>query len=196
LQAADPGQYSRRVAHIPLPDGPVGIRALFALRPEPAKPIAELTNILLHAPNSLTPGERELIAAYVSALNRCTYCLDSHAAIASWHFGSDEDFVRSVVDDPGTAVISDKLKSLLDIAARVQQGGGFVRPADIERARQHGATDLEIHDTVLIAAAFCMFNRYVDGLAAGTSSDPTSRRERARLVAEYGYTVSLPQPPA
>src|SRR4029453_9588635 len=99
---------------------------------------------------------------------------------------------RSVVTDPGTAVISDKLKALLDIAARVQQGGTLVRDIDIERARQHGATDTEIHDTVLIAAALCMLNPYVDGLAAGKAADPASRRERARLVAEHGYTVSLP----
>jgi uncharacterized peroxidase-related enzyme len=183
------------VAHIPLPEGAAGIRALFAFRPEPARPMADLANILLHAPNSLTAGEREIIAAYVSSLNACAYCLDSHAAIASWHFGSDEEFVRSVVADPKTALISDKLKALLDIAARVQQNGALVRDVDIERARQHGASDTEIHDTVLITAAFCMFNRYVDGLAAGTGADPASRRERARLVAEQGYSVSLPSPP-
>ena len=182
------------MAHIPLPDGASGIRALFAFRPESAGPIAELANTLLHAPNSLTQGERELIAAYVSSLNDCTYCLDSHAAIASWHFGNDEAFVKSVVTDPSTAVISDKLKALLDIAARVQQSGSLVRPIDVERAREKGATDVEIHDTVLIAAAFCMFNRYVDGLGAGALSDPTVRRERARLVAEHGYSISLPQP--
>ena len=180
------------MAHIPLAGDVPGIRALFAFRPESAGPLTELANVLLHAPNSLTPGERELIAAYVSSLNDCTYCHDSHAAIASCHFGNDVDFVASVVSDPATAVISDKLRALLDIAARVRQSGSLVRPADVERAREHGATDVEIHDTVLIAAAFCMFNRYVDGLGAGTSGDPASRRERARLVAEHGYRVSLP----
>jgi len=182
------------VAHIPLPEGASGIRALFAFRPESAQAIADLTNALLHAPNSLTPGERELIAAYVSSLNDCTFCHDSHAAIASWHFGNDEGFVESVVTDPASARISDKLKALLDIAARVQQSGSLVRSTDIERAREKGATDVEIHDTVLIAAAFCMFNRYVDGLGAGGATDPSSRRERARLVAEHGYSISLPQP--
>jgi uncharacterized peroxidase-related enzyme len=154
--------------------------------------MADLANILLHAPNSLSAGDRELIAAYVSSLNDCKYCLDSHAAIASWHFGNDEGFIRSVVADSRTAVISDKLKALLEIAARAQQSGALVRDVDIERARQQGATDIEIHDTVLIAAAFCMFNRYVDGLAAGNAADPNSRSERARLVAEHGYSVSLP----
>ena len=106
------------MAYISLPDGASGIRALFAFRPESAGPIAELANTLLHARNSLTLGERELIAAYVSSLNDCTYCLDSHAAIASWHFGNDELFVRSVVTDPSTAVIPDKLKALLDSKGR------------------------------------------------------------------------------
>jgi len=155
--------------------------------------MADLANTLLHAPNSLTRGERELIAAYVSSLNDCRYCFDSHAAIASCHFGNDDDFVKSVVNDPKSAAISEKLKALLEIAARVQQSGSRVRAADVECARQKGATDVEIHDTVLIAAAFCMFNRYVDGLAAGTSGDPALGRERARLVAEHGYSLSLPQ---
>ena len=170
------------------------MRGLLAFRPETAQAIADLTNTLLHAPNSLTQGERELIAAYVSSLNECTFCHDSHAAIASCHFGNDEQFIESVVRDPANATISDKLKALLNIAARVQRSGVLVRPLDVERARQHGATDVEIHDTVLIAAAFCMFNRYVDGLNAGVPSDAKSRQERARLVAEHGYSISLPQP--
>jgi uncharacterized peroxidase-related enzyme len=170
------------------------MRGLLAFRPETAQAIADLTNTLLHAPNSLTQGERELIAAYVSSLNECTFCHDSHAAIASCHFGNDEQFVESVVNDPANARIPDKLKALLNIAARVQRSGSLVRPLDVERARQAGATDVEIHDTVLIAAAFCMFNRYVDGLSAGVSSDAKSLQERARLVAEHGYSISLPQP--
>ena len=85
------------MAHISLPEGATGIRALFAFRPESAQPLADLANTLLHASNSLTPGERELIAAYVSSLNDCAFCRDSHAAIASWHFGNDEGFVHSVV---------------------------------------------------------------------------------------------------
>jgi len=181
------------VPHISLPGGASGIRALFAFRPESAQPLADLANTLLHAPSSLTRGERELIASYVSSLNDCTFCHDSHAAIAAWHFGNDEGFVTSVVSDPASAEISDKLKALLDIAARVQQSGSLVRPIDVQRARDKGATDVEIHDTVLIAAAFCMFNRYVDGLGAGGHTDPNVRRERARLVAEHGYSLSLPQ---
>jgi len=156
--------------------------------------MAALTNVLLHEANSLSPGEREIIGAYVSSLNACGFCRDSHTAIAACHLGDDGAVVRAVLTDPETAPVSPKLKALLAIAARVQQSGRSVRDEDIARARQEGATDIELHDTVLIAAVFCMFNRYVDGLAAGTPADPASARERARLVAEHGYSVSLPQP--
>ena len=180
------------MAHIQVPDGLPGIRALLAVRSETAAPLGALADALLHAPNTLTLGERELIAAYVSALNDCHYCHASHAAIAACHLGDDEGLVAAVSRDPEHAAVSDKLKALLAIAARVQQGGRCVGVEDISRAKVHGATDLEIHDTVLIAAAFCMFNRYVDGLAAWTPTDPAAYRERARLVANHGYTASLP----
>jgi alkylhydroperoxidase family enzyme len=96
------------------------------------------------------------------------------------------------VRDPENAPISEKLKALLALARRVQQGGRSVGSDDIARARRAGATDIEIHDTVLIAAAFCMFNRYVDGLDAPTPKDPASYRGRAQMVADHGYSASLP----
>lgn len=163
-----------------------GIRALLQARPETAGPITDLAQVLLHAPNSLSRGERELIAAYVSALNDCTFCRTSHAAIAACHL-DDESLVDTVLRNPETSSVSPKLKALLSIAARVQQSGRAVRREDIDRARREGATDTEIHDTVLIAAAFCMFNRYVDGLDAWTPTDADGYRRRARIVAEHGY---------
>jgi len=174
------------VPHIQIPPGVPGIRALLQARPETAGPITDLAQVLLHAPNSLSRGERELIAAYVSALNDCTFCRTSHAAIAACHLG-DESLVDMVLRNPEASSVSPKLKALLSIAARVQQSGRAVRSEDIDRARRAGATDTEIHDTVLIAAAFCMFNRYVDGLDAWTPADADGYRQRARIVAEHGY---------
>jgi uncharacterized peroxidase-related enzyme len=176
------------MAHIQLPDGLPGIRGLLALRPETARPIGQLTDVLLHAPSTLSPGEREMIAAYVSGLNDCTYCFASHTAIAACHL-QDEALVSSVMSDAEHAAVSEKMKALLAIAARVQMGGRHVRSDDVARAREEGATDLEIHDTVLIAALFCMFNRYVDGLATMTPTDPEGYRQRARFVAEHGYSA-------
>jgi uncharacterized peroxidase-related enzyme len=176
------------MAHIPIPDGIPGIRGLFAVRPETAKPLSELAEVLLHtASPTLSLADRELIAAYVSRRNDCFYCHTSHAALAAYHLGGDEKTVAEVSSNPEQAPVPDKLKALLAIAAKVQGSGKNVRAEDIERARELGATDLDIHDTVLIAAAFCMYNRYVDGLATWAPDDPASYRERAALVGQNGY---------
>jgi uncharacterized peroxidase-related enzyme len=179
------------MAHIQLQEGLPGMRGLLAFRPETARPIGELADVLLHAEGSLSRADRELIGAYVSALNDCGYCRKSHAAIAVCHLDGNEALVGSILRDPETAAISSKLKALMAIAARVQEGGRRVREADIARARAEGATDLEIHDTVLIAAAFCMFNRYVDGLATWTPADSEGYRQRAGFVARHGYASIL-----
>ena len=153
--------------------------------------MSALADVLLHAPNSLSRGDRETIAAYVSALNECAFCLHSHAAVASCHLGDEGALVASVARDAASAPVSAKMKALLALAARVQRSGSDVRQSDVARARAEGASDVEIHDTVLIAAAFCMFNRYVDGLGALTPSDPAGYRERAQFVADHGYKAAI-----
>src|SRR4029077_6255329 len=120
------------------------------------------------------------------------YCRDSHAAIALCHL-QDEQMVAGATRAPEDASISAKLKALLAVAGRVQQSGRAVRREDIARARENGATDTEIHDTILIAAAFCMYNRYVDGLGTWTPTDPAGYRERAALVAAHGYVFARPR---
>ena len=179
--------------HITLPEGLPGIRGPMAFRPETAKPLNELVDVLLRGPHTLSPGERELIATFVSARNDCRYCQTIHGAIAAHHLGGDEQLVVNVKSDAQQAAISDKLKALLVVAGKVAEGGTQVTDADVARARQQGATDLEIHDTVLIAAAFCMFNRYVDGLATWAPDDPDFYRQRAALVAANGYAASTVQ---
>jgi uncharacterized peroxidase-related enzyme len=175
--------------HIRLPDGLQGIRAAMAFRPETAKPLNELAEILLHAPNSLTPAERELIATYVSSQNDCYFCQTVHGAIAAAHLEGNEELVRCVKTDFLNADISEKLKTLLSIAGNVQKGGKFVTARDVEAARNAGATDTEIHDTVLIAAAFCMFNRYVDGLDTWQPHEEELYRQRGRKTAREGYVT-------
>ncbi len=147
----------------------------------------ELAEVLLRGPNSLTSGEREMIAAFVSSRNECHFCQASHSAAAAHHLGGSYAAVDAVKRDYQTAPVSAKLKALLAIAAKVQQGGKQVTPSDVERARAEGATDVEIHDAVLIAAAFCMFNRYVDGLATLTPVDPAAYDAMGRRMAEQGY---------
>jgi len=175
--------------HIKLPEGLQGIRGPMAYRPETAKPLNELAETLLRAPNSLAAGERELIATYVSYLNDCYFCQTVHGAIAAAHLNDDEQLVKRVKADFRHADISDKLKALLVIASKVQKDGKLVTTSDIEEARRYGATDIEIHDTVLIAAAFCMYNRYVDGLATWQPHDEDLYRERGKKTAREGYVT-------
>ena len=175
--------------HIALPEGLPGISAGFAFRPETAKPMRELAHILLHEPNSLTPGERELIATYVSSQNDCYFCQTSHGAAATSYLGGD-DVVKRVKTDFESAPVSPKLKALLAIAGKVQRGGKLVTAEDVERARREGASDLEIHDTVLIAAAFCMYNRYVDGLDTWQPRDAGMYAQMGQHLAEHGYLKS------
>ncbi len=175
--------------HIDLPPGLPGIRGPMAFRPETAGPLNELVDVLLRGPHTLAPGERELIATYVSSQNDCTYCQTIHGAVAAHHL-QDEGLVASVKADPSAAAISPKLKALLAIAGKVARSGRDVTPDDVAHARALGATDLEIHDTVLIAAVFCMCNRYVDGLATWAPDDADFYRGRAALVAANGYAAS------
>jgi len=173
--------------HIALPEGLPGITSGFAFRPETARPMRELAEVLLRGPNTLTSGEREMIAAFVSSKNDCHFCQASHSAAAAHHLSGDYDIVEAVKRDYQSAPVSAKLKALLNIAGKVQQGGKNVTSADVVRARSEGATDKEIHDTVLIAAAFCMFNRYVDGLATLTPTDPAAYDQMGQRMATQGY---------
>ncbi|WP_183557974.1 carboxymuconolactone decarboxylase family protein [Mucilaginibacter sp. SP1R1] len=177
--------------HINLPHEFPGIRSLFMYRPETAAPLNSLVQTLLHNPHpSLSAGERELIATYVSGLNTCKYCTSIHGAIAQHQLGNNAAIVKQVLADPESAPISNKLKALLKIAASVQAGGKNVTIADVEFAREQGATDIDIHDTVLIAAAFCMYNRYVDGLATWQPDNDELYDKMGEQRAREGYLTA------
>ena len=173
--------------HISLPEGLPGITSAFAFRPDTARPMRQLAEVLLRGPSTLTSGEREMIATFVSSRNDCAFCRDSHRAAAAHHLDGNYDLVDAVTGDYQSAPVSTKLKALLTIAGKVQQSGKQVTSADVEHARAEGATDTEIHDAVLIAAAFCMYNRYVDGLATWTPTDPQLYDQMGGRMAEQGY---------
>ena len=166
-----------------------GIIGPMRFRPETAKPLSELAEVLLRGPSTLSRGERELIAAYVSGLNECTFCCGSHSAFAAVQLEAGMPLVQQVRADPSTAPVSAKLRTLLRIAAAVQQDGRKVTIDLVDAARAAGATDLEVHDTVLIAAAFCMFNRYVDGLGTFAPDDPQAYLLQAHRIVTNGYSV-------
>ncbi|MBC7566502.1 MAG: peroxidase-related enzyme [Pedobacter sp.] len=178
------------MAHIDLKNDLPGIRGLMEYRPETAAPLNGLAEILLRSDdNSLSRGERELIGTYVSYLNDCFFCQNVHGALAGHYLQCDIDQIDAIKANFNTTDLSAKMKVLLSIAASVQQGGKNVTAGQIEQAKTIGASDKEIHDTVLISAAFCMFNRYVDGLATGSPQDRQFYLNRAPQRAEDGYLL-------
>ena len=180
------------MAHIKVPEGVPGIRSLVMFRPDTGKHLYDLAHVLLREPSPLTPAERELIAAYVSSRNSCKFCMSSHAAAARELYGDERHIVDCVIENVGEAPVSEKMKALLAIAGKVQQKWKRSTAEDISNARKHGADDRDIHDTVLIAATFSMFNRYVDGLASLTPTEPKAYDEMGKRMTTIGYV--LPQP--
>ena len=174
--------------HIPVAKDSPGIFGLFQFRPETAVPMLEFCEVLLRGDNSLSRGERELIAGYVSQGNSSEFCQDGHFTIAAIQMEEGHEIVRAVRAMPEEAPISAKMKALLRIAEKVRVGGRTVLDDDVNAARDAGATDVEIHDAVLIAAAFSMFNRYVDGLDAIIPEDPNFHDVVAQRVVAQGYS--------
>jgi uncharacterized peroxidase-related enzyme len=164
-----------------------GIVGLMHYRPETAKPLNELAEVLLRGPSTLTSAEREMIASYVSHQNECHFCHSSHGAAAAHHMDGDLSLLDDIKAGFVKTDISPKMKTLLNIAKKVQILGNRVTKEDVQAAKKVGATDLEIHDTVLISAAFCMYNRYVDGLGTWAPEDDEAYDETGRMLAHEGY---------
>lgn len=174
------------VPHITLPADLPGMAGLHTFKPETAVMLKAFTQQLLRGSSSLTVTERETIAAHVSTRNECRFCTLTHTAVAM-HTSDDKDTVCAAIVEPATAPITDRMRTLLAIAGKVQRAGKDVTAGDVDAARAAGADDEDIHDTVLVAAAFCMFNRYVDGLAATTPTDPALYRIIGQHLADNGY---------
>lgn len=175
------------MAHIKLPDGEPGIIGPLTAYRETEKPLDDLANVLMCGPSSLTRAEREAIATYVSNGNECYFCTNSHAAVTRQLLGDQCGLMAEILEDVMTANIDEKLRALLIIAGKVRRDGRLVTVEDVQRARDAGADDKAIHDTVLIAAMFCMFNRYVDGLATWTPRDPEVYETIGKRIATKGY---------
>jgi uncharacterized peroxidase-related enzyme len=174
------------MAHIQLNSDQPGIIGLLQFRPQTAGPLNSLAQALLRGDSSLQVYERELIATYVSSLNNCNFCMNSHGAVVDVLLGSD-NLTTKMIFNPEEAEVTAKLRKLLAIAGKVQKGGKMVLKSDIEEAKHEGASDEEIHDTVLIAAAFCMYNRYVDGLGTFTPEKKEMYMPIGQLLAYNGY---------
>jgi uncharacterized peroxidase-related enzyme len=175
--------------YIPLDENLPGITGLLNYRQDTALPIRQLTQILLRGESTLTAGERELIATVVSQGNECTFCTAAHTAAADVLLG-EQQTSEMVKNDPENAPVSEKMKWLLQIARHTQADASTVTAGLVAKAKQAGATDPEIHDTVLIAALFCLYNKYVDGLNTITPTDPAFYNRLANILKTSGYMPS------
>ena len=182
------------MAHIALNNENLpGIVGLLDYSPATAAPLHSLANTLLVSESTLTRTEREIIAASVSWWNGCHFCHTSHAAAAVANAGVDISLIDDIKAGLRKTEVSEKLRTLLTIASHVQQGGKHVTAGDIEAARKEGATDKEIHDTVLIAAAFCMYNRYEDGLDTWQPDNDELYDKMGEQRAREGYGTPPPK---
>jgi uncharacterized peroxidase-related enzyme len=177
--------------YIPLEEHLPGITGLLEYRKDSAQPIRDLTQILLRGPSTLTEAERELIATIVSYNNECKFCTTAHTATVDTLLG-EQSTAEKVKQNIETAPVSEKMKALLTIAKQVQKSGKSVTSESIQRAKKAGASDIEIHDTVLIAALFCLYNRYVDGMATSLPDNPAYYQMLADRLVNHGYQ-RLPQ---
>ena len=172
--------------HITLEDHLHGITGLLEYRQDTAAPIRALTQLLLRGSSSLSAGERELIASLVSSRNQCVFCTTAHSTAANILL--EENMTCELVkQDYLSAPVSDKMKALLHIAALTQINGKKVTTEVIDAARDAGATDQEIHDTVLLTGVFCLYNKYVDGLASVTPADPAYYNKLGERITTIGY---------
>jgi uncharacterized peroxidase-related enzyme len=179
-----------------LPDVP-GILAAMRLTPSLETHLRGLADALLveeYPGATISRGERELIATAVSAGNDCFYCMDSHGAFASELLSRDgTSGVDALVDGiklGESEGVPPKVAALLEIARGVQRNARAVARGEVERALAAGATDADTQLAVLIASAFCMYNRMVDGFRAATPASAEAYRDRASQIAEHGYSAS------
>jgi uncharacterized peroxidase-related enzyme len=165
-----------------------GILELLYYKESTGKALSALAHTLLHGPSNLTPAERELIAAHVSSLNQCSFCAASHGAAASAHLKDEGALAAAVQSGSLDALsLSSKMKQLLELASLVQKGGREIKPQNVEAARSAGASDEEIHDAILIASAFCMYNRYVDGLGTAVAARAEDYVKMGARLSKAGY---------
>jgi uncharacterized peroxidase-related enzyme len=177
-----------------LPDAP-GILTAIRLTPGLGVHLRGLADELLvndFPGATLVRAEREMLATAVSAANDCFYCMDSHGAFANAlleRSGATELApLVDVVKVGSSEGFDDKMRALLQIARTVQREPRDLTAADVAAAHAAGAADADVQLAVLIAAAFSMYNRMVEGFRARTPPSAEAYRDRAGEIATNGYS--------
>jgi uncharacterized peroxidase-related enzyme len=178
-----------------LPDAP-GIRAAIGLTPKLGTHLLGLADALLvddYPGATIERAEREMIAEAVSAANDCFFCMDSHGAHAGALLEKEGNAQALPLLDAIKVgefdAFSPKMRALIKVARTVGRAPLELSSGDVAAALNAGASDADVQLAVVIAAAFSMYNRMVDGLRARTSPDIEVYRPRAAQIAEFGYSA-------
>ena len=167
--------------------------ALMARQPDRYAPFVAMTNHILTAPSELTEGERELIGAFVSALNACAYCTGTHTAIAK-AYGLDPSLVDSVVHDLETAPLDPKMKAALVFSKKLTETPSKMVQADADAVTRAGWGDEALSDIIAVTALFAVANRLVDGHGIEGMS-PSLNTMIGERVASEGYALPEAEAP-
>jgi uncharacterized peroxidase-related enzyme len=168
-----------------LPQQPV-MRDLYRAYPASCRPLGELTEAAMRGPSPFTQGQRELIAAYVSGLNACTYCHGTHTGVAA-ACGIPPDLVTALLADVDAAPIEAKMKPILRYAKKLTQSPARMGEADAAAIYDAGWSDDALYGTVLVTALFNFYNRLVDGVGLALPEGYVA--EAAQRLSTRGYDV-------
>lgn len=180
------------MAHITVPNHTPGLLGLLLSRPRLAQYLTAFLQELLRGESPLSPGERELVALVVSVENRCQYCTRSHLTVARKFFPDQEELVEQVLNNVEKAPIRPAMKMLLKMARQVIKIESQTLNSElVAQAQAHGATEQEIHDTVLVASTIAMINRYVDALGADIPEEVEYYEHTSDYLVNYGYVFNF-----
>ncbi len=157
---------------------------ILKMSPEAGIALMELHEQIMRGPSSLTPGERELIAAYVSGLNKCQYCHGVHAETAK-AFGMPKEAVDSMFDDPGAAGFDDKMQPILRLARKLTEAPSSVVEADAQAVYDAGWDEKALHDAIMVVCCFNFMNRLLE--AHDVHGQEEIFKQRGPMLKEYGY---------
>lgn len=170
-----------------LSDNPVLMNVLKAF-PHAAIPLLEQHEVLLRGPSPLSPGQRELIAAYVSGLNGCRYCLAIHTATAV-EFGYEKDLVARLLEAIEGSGVEQKMVSILNYVCKLTKSPDSLTQQDADKVYAAGWDERALHDAVSVCALFNYMNRFVEGL--GVEADEAYLKMAARRLKTGGYRELL-----
>ncbi len=156
----------------------------FTAYPEIAKPLHDLAEVLMRGPSALGAGERELIGAYVSALNGCAFCRDAHLAAAE-RFGIDPAVLDQLLAGIEEANVAPGLKPLLRYLRKLNAAPAEIARADVDAVLAAGWDERTLIQATSVCGLFNLMNRIVEGL--GIEADPKVAAMAGRMLYETGY---------